>query len=163
MDVIRTLRAKMLPLDFEPFFEGLATKYTDNIEPRMSDARKERKHKAKYQRIREYEDVLEEKAVAVPHARFLEQYEPGYGILPRHSSYMFDTTRAPPKTAYGLGEREHGGLFFMDRRPHDQYSSSGYITVSDTEDEEEEERGWARQMQADEILEQAHFNKFSKL
>ncbi|KAF9962535.1 hypothetical protein BGZ72_003134 [Mortierella alpina] len=155
MDVIRTLRARMAPLDFEPFFEGLATTIPGTIKPKLCDRQKERKHRAKYQRIREYDDLLEEMSVAVPNARFLERYEPGYGILPKDASFMFDTTRAPPRTGFGLGERDHGGLYFMDRAPHG-HSSSGYITVSDTEDEEEEERGWTRQMKADEILQQAH-------
>ncbi|KAF9986664.1 hypothetical protein BGZ75_001561 [Mortierella antarctica] len=156
MDVIRTLRARMLPLDFEPFFEGLAATYSGNIEPIKADIKKERKHRARYQRIREYDDLLEEKAVAVPYARFIEKYEPGYGILPKDASFVFDTTRAPPKTGFGLGQRDHGGLFFMDRLPDEQYTSSGYITVSDTEDEEEEERGWTHQMRADETLEFEH-------
>jgi hypothetical protein len=146
----------MLPLDVEPIFERLAKTYPGSTRPSRSDRRRERKHRAKYQRLSGYDDLLEEKAVAVPNARFIEQYEPGYGILPKDASFMYDTIRPPPKAGFGLGQREHGGLFFMDRQPHEQYSSSGYITVSDTEDEEEEERGWTRQMQADEILEQAH-------
>ncbi|KAF9572118.1 hypothetical protein EC968_010371 [Mortierella alpina] len=167
MDVVRTLRARMLPLDFEPLFEEMASTCPGSIKPNNTDKLKERRRRARYQKIREYDEMMEEIAVAVPHARFLEKYEPGYGILPKDASFSFDTTRDPPKRGFGLGERDHGGLFFMDKQPHEQYSSSGYITVSDTEDEEEEERGWTRQMQADEKLEQAHTilsnNKFISL
>ncbi|KAG0340026.1 hypothetical protein BG000_000818, partial [Podila horticola] len=77
-------------------------------------------------------------------------YAPGYGYPPHNASHSTDPTRVPPKTGFGLGQRRHAGLWTGDE------TLSGYITVSDTEDEEEEERGWKRQMLADQKIEDAH-------
>lgn len=78
---------------------------------------------------------------------FQDNYAPGYGYLPHNASHSTDPTRAPPKTGFGLGQRRHAGLWTGDER------MSGYITVSDTEDEEEEKRGWRRQMLAEQKIE----------
>ncbi|KAG0038211.1 hypothetical protein BGZ82_000782 [Podila clonocystis] len=80
---------------------------------------------------------------------FQENYAPGYGYLPHNASHSTDPTRAPPKSGFGLGQRRHAGLWTGDE------TLSGYITVSDTEDEEEEERGWRRQMLAEQKIEDA--------
>ncbi|KAG0360418.1 hypothetical protein BG005_010786 [Podila minutissima] len=94
--------------------------------------------------VREYEDDGQH-ADSVYH----ENYAPGYGHLPHNASHSTDPTRVPPKTGFGLGQRRHAGLWTGDE------TVSGYITVSDTEDEEEEERGWRRQMLAEQKIENA--------
>ncbi|KAF9349719.1 hypothetical protein BGX26_012039 [Mortierella sp. AD094] len=106
-------------------------------------------------RIRRHEDEMAEKAVMAPQVRLLETYAPGYGILPKNASFMHDATRPLHMNGYGLGERDRGGLWLMDKSPHELVNASGYITVSDTEDEDEEERGWKRQMEADRKIESA--------
>ncbi|ORZ11348.1 hypothetical protein BCR41DRAFT_372169 [Lobosporangium transversale] len=112
---------------------------------------KHKPHDVKFARVEKYAERMAEKARTVP-VRPLETYSPGYGVLPKNTSFMYDATRTPPKNGYGLGERNVGGLWFKDKK------SNGYITVSDSEDEEEEERGWQRQMQADLQIEQASSN-----
>ncbi|KAF9186268.1 hypothetical protein BGZ51_002120 [Haplosporangium sp. Z 767] len=87
--------------------------------------------------------------------RPFEIYAPGYGILPQGASFMYDATRPPPKSGFGLGERSRGGVWLMDKNPNELINASGYITVSDTEDEREEHRGWKLQMKADEKIELA--------
>ncbi|KAG0015805.1 hypothetical protein BGZ80_009621 [Entomortierella chlamydospora] len=106
-------------------------------------------------RIRKYQDEMAEKAAMAPQVRLLETYAPGYGILPKNASFMYDPTRPLHMNGYGLGERDRGGLWLMDKSPHELVNASGYITVSDTDDEEEEERGWKRQMEADRQIENA--------
>ncbi|KAG0366508.1 hypothetical protein BGZ54_005251 [Gamsiella multidivaricata] len=110
------------------------------------------REKMRFERFNKMKRDFDEKAQHAPRIRFIDMYAPGYGILPRGESFMYDPTRPPPKNGYGLGERDRGGLWLMDRNAKDQ--STGYITVSDTEDEEEETRGWERQMKADDRIEQ---------
>ncbi|KAF9906317.1 hypothetical protein EC991_000805 [Linnemannia zychae] len=70
---------------------------------------------------------------------------PGYGPLPKNTSIMLDPTRGAPTTGYGLGKRDRGGLWQMDKYD----AESGYITVAGSDDEEEEDLGYERQMKAD--------------
>jgi hypothetical protein len=105
------------------------------------------------ERIAWCEKKMHEKAHVMPSYQITEKYAPGYGILPKNASFMFDATRQGPKTGYGLGERDRGGLWLADKDPNEFFGGSGYITVSDSEDEEEESRGWKRQMQADARIE----------
>ncbi|KAG0098212.1 hypothetical protein BGZ93_000814 [Podila epicladia] len=94
--------------------------------------------------VREYEtDGLHADSV------YQENYAPGYGYLPHNASHSTDPTRVPPKSGFGLGQRRHAGLWTGSE------TLSGYITVSDTEDENEEERGWKRQMLAEQKIEKA--------
>ncbi|KAI1315819.1 hypothetical protein EDD11_000314 [Mortierella claussenii] len=108
----------------------------------------------KVTRILNNSRVMMRKAKTV-HDRPMEVYAPGYGVLPNNASFMHDPTRITYKTGFGLGERDRGGLWLADKNVHELVNASGYITVSDSEDEEEEERGWKRQMQADLKIEQA--------
>ncbi|KAF9579247.1 hypothetical protein BGW38_004572 [Lunasporangiospora selenospora] len=129
---------------------------------------------ARRKRLMKYEYTLYCKAARITEKRLLENYAPGYGMLPKQASLLFDPLHPPPKNGYGLGERQQGGLWFQDRKPLDLLSGylpttaqpqsiplnlergldesvnySGYFTVSDTEDEEEEEEGANRQIEAD--------------
>ncbi|KAF9203067.1 hypothetical protein BGZ49_006811 [Haplosporangium sp. Z 27] len=104
-------------------------------------------------RIWKYQETMAKKAVISRENRLLETYAPGYGILPKNATFMHDATRSICSNGYGLGDRDRGGLWLMDKNPNELLNSRGYITVSDTEDEEEEERGWKRQMEADRQLE----------
>ncbi|KAG0208253.1 hypothetical protein BGX28_000718 [Mortierella sp. GBA30] len=154
-DVLRTLCARQQPLDAKPFFEKLASRYSskeDGYQLYKWNRQNRKTTRQKYKRVEAFEQNLEMKAIAVANARYVEIREPGYGILPADASFMYDPTREAPPSGYGLGKRDHGGLYFADKKPHSLYSSSGYITVSDTEDEEEEERGWRRQMEADLLI-----------
>ena len=84
-------------------------------------------------------------------SRYKNSEQPGYGPLPKNASLLLDPTRAAPTTGYGVGKRDRGGLWQMDRCVDD----SGYITVSDSDDEEEEDLGCQRQMKADANIEGA--------
>lgn len=84
-------------------------------------------------------------------SRYKNSEQPGYGPLPKNASLLLDPTRVAPTTGYGIGKRERGGLWQMDRCVDD----SGYITVSDSDDEEEEDLGCQRQMKADANIEGA--------
>ncbi|KAG0245919.1 hypothetical protein BGX31_005437 [Mortierella sp. GBA43] len=108
-----------------------------------------------YHHIQLYEKLMEDTAEVPTQVRLEDVNAPGYGILPFNASFMHDPTRAPPKNGYGLGKRDQGGLWLMDKRPNQIFDDDGYITVSDTEDEEEEERGWKRQMRSDQRIERA--------
>jgi hypothetical protein len=106
-----------------------------------------------FYQVQLYEELMENKADVPPQVRLEDVSAPGYGLLPNNASFMHDVTRAPPKNGYGLGKRDQGGLWLMDKIPSELFHDDGYITVSDTEDEEEEELGWQRQMRADERIE----------
>ncbi|KAF9548329.1 hypothetical protein EC957_006825 [Mortierella hygrophila] len=84
-------------------------------------------------------------------SRYKNPEQPGYGPLPKNVSLLLDPTRVAPTTGYGVGKRDRGGLWQMDRCVGD----SGYITVSDSDDEEEEDLGCQRQMNADANIERA--------
>lgn len=107
-----------------------------------------------HRQLQLHEDMMEDSTEVPPQVPLQEVSAPGYGILPNNASFMHDVTRVPPKNGYGLGERDQGGLWLMDKSPSELFCDDGYITVSDTEDEEEEERGWKRQMKADLRMEQ---------
>ncbi|KAF9134021.1 hypothetical protein BGW39_008365 [Mortierella sp. 14UC] len=76
---------------------------------------------------------------------------PGYGPLPKNTSIMLDSTREAPTTGYGIGKRDRGGLWQKDK----YVAESGYITVADSDDEEEEDLGCERQMKADMSIDKA--------
>lgn len=84
-------------------------------------------------------------------SRYKNSEQPGYGPLPKNASLLLDPTRVAPTTGYGVGKRDRGGLWQMDRCVDDW----GYITVSDSDDEEEEDLGCQRQMKADANIEGA--------
>ncbi|KAG0263603.1 hypothetical protein BG011_008547 [Mortierella polycephala] len=96
---------------------------------------------------------MRDMATRMNRLRPFEIHAPGYGILPQGASFMYDATRPPPKSGFGLGERSRGGIWLMDKNPNELINASGYITVSDTEDEREERRGCKLQMKADEKIE----------
>ncbi|KAF9104989.1 hypothetical protein BGX29_000882 [Mortierella sp. GBA35] len=107
----------------------------------------------KIQRIVSYVAGLETKDEK--DKRFLKSTQPGYGALPRNTSLLLDPTRAAPTTGYGIGKRDRGGLWQVDKDPHTLVNGSGYITVSDSDDEEEEELGCNGQLEADGLIERA--------
>ncbi|KAG0294272.1 hypothetical protein BGZ96_001491 [Linnemannia gamsii] len=82
-------------------------------------------------------------------ARYKNSEQPGYGPLPKNMSLLLDPTREVPTTGYGIGKRNRGGLWQMDKYVDD----SGYITVSGSDDEEEEDLGCQRQMKAEADIE----------
>ncbi|KAF9136994.1 hypothetical protein BG015_002914 [Linnemannia schmuckeri] len=84
-------------------------------------------------------------------SKYKDSEHPGYGPLPKNASLLLDPTRGAPTTGYGIGKRDRGGLWQMDKRVDD----SGYITVSGSDDEEEEDLGCQRQMKADANIEEA--------
>ncbi|GJJ69038.1 hypothetical protein EMPS_01384 [Entomortierella parvispora] len=106
----------------------------------------------KIRRMQEFARKYEDLAGKMNQPRSLEIYAPGYGLLPPNASFVYDESREPPKNSYGLGERDRGGLWLMDAKNFE--GASGYITVSDTEDEWEEEEGWQSQMRADLVIEE---------
>ncbi|KAF8941744.1 hypothetical protein BGZ47_007244 [Haplosporangium gracile] len=84
-------------------------------------------------------------------SKYKNSEQPGYGPLPKNASLLLDPTREAPTTGYGIGKRDRGGLWQMDKHVDD----SGYITVSGSDDDEEEGLGCQRQMKADANIEEA--------
>ncbi|KAF9293767.1 hypothetical protein BGZ88_004907 [Linnemannia elongata] len=103
----------------------------------------------KLKRIAAHISTLDSECRQQSRNKNLEQ--PGYGPLPKNASLLLDPTRVAPTTGYGIGKRDRGGLWLMDKCVDD----SGYITVSDLDDEEDEDLGCQRQMKADANIERA--------
>lgn len=83
-------------------------------------------------------------------SKYKNSEQPGYGPLPKNTSLLLDPTREVPTTGYGIGKRDRGGLWQMDKYVDD----SGYITVSGSDDEEEEDLGCQRQTKAEANIEE---------
>ncbi|KAG0051632.1 hypothetical protein BGZ83_003509 [Gryganskiella cystojenkinii] len=130
--------------------------YADRTTATAQMAVTEKETHQKLVRVRGIHTKFQSLAEKMQRPQPIESYAPGYGVLPTNASFMYDETRHPPKNSYGLGERDPGGLWLMDARGFE--TASGYITVSDTEDEEEEEEGWKRQMKADQTIEERQQN-----